>query len=278
MNIFRLFLLLAISLPLAVAAQEGPIKVRADLWFPINGEPRAARPGFGIEILNAVWGAAGYRIDYQLTPWSRSLELVHTGQADCVIGAYPGDAPELLYPHEPLGFDGVGLYTLTGNDVDYQGPESLNELRVGVIGSYSYGAQLDAWVEVNQESPNLDVMRGSEALDKNIRKLLSGRLDVLLESPLVMQTRLEALKLEERITLAASVTPPMPVFVACGASRAARQWLKVHDDGLKRLQREGELAEIYRRYGIDPEKQRAMREAWPGRAPDGSSRPLKDQH
>lgn len=268
MTPLRSLVLLACLLPAAPGADDNRIALRADLWFPINGEPRAARPGFGIEILNAVWAPAGYSIDYRLMPWRRSLELVRGGKADCVIGAYLTDAPRMLYPLEPLAFDGVALYALSDREVNYDGPETLRSLRVGVIGGYSYGAEFDAWVAANQDSPDVQVMQGSEALDKNVRKLLSGRLDVLVESPLVMQARLEAMNLESRIRRVATVREAMPLFVACGSGRGAREWLKVYDRGMTRLRENGRLADIYRRYGIDPEAQEQMRAGWPGTAPD----------
>lgn len=272
MTLLRTSLFL-LAMPVLVWSGETRIELRADLWFPVNGEPRAARPGFGIEILNAVWAPAGYQINYRLMPWRRSLDLVNTGKADCVIGAYLTDAPDMLYPLEPLAFDGIELYMLADRQLDYRTPDSLLGYRVGVIGGYSYGAEFDAWLTRHADSPDVDVMHGPDALEKNIRKLLSGRLDVLVESPLVMQAKLEAMNLEEEVHRVGSVTEAMPIFVACGAGRGAREWLRLHDEGLRGLRENGRLDQIYRRYGIDAERQERMRANWPGRAHQGVSPP-----
>lgn len=275
MTVLRRWLSLLLICSLTAAAGERSIELRADLWFPVNGKPHAARPGFGIEILNAVWAPAGYDLDYQLMPWRRSLDLVHAGKADCVIGAYLTDAPEMLYPLEPLAFDGIALYMLAGRTLDYRGPASLSDYHVGVIGGYSYGAEFDAWVDGNRDNPKVAVMQGSEALEKNIRKLLSGRLDVVVESPLVMQTMLEAMNLSGQIHRVASVSEAMPIFVACGPGRGAREWLRVYDQGIRELRESGKLAGIYRRYGIDFETQEQMRRSWPGRVHGTVSPPAK---
>ena len=39
------------------------ISVRADVWMPYNGEPGAEKPGYGIEILKAVFGPQNIEID-----------------------------------------------------------------------------------------------------------------------------------------------------------------------------------------------------------------------
>jgi polar amino acid transport system substrate-binding protein len=248
-----------------VSAQT--ISVRADRWFPVNGDPRAARAGFGIEILDRAWSAAGYQLDYALQPWTRSLNMVKQGAADCVIGAYLTDAPEFHFPDEPLAFDSAALYTLKDHPLDYSGPDSLLDVRLGVIDSYSYGARFDQWLAQRGEDSQVQVVSGGEALDRNIRKLLSGRLDAVVESPLVMQAKLEAMNLTGHIHRRADISEPMPIFVACRPDEDSLAWLQAFDREMRKLRESGAVEQIYQRYGIDPTDQRLLREKWEQRSP-----------
>lgn len=250
--------------------QAETISVRADQWFPVNGHPDAARPGFGIEILNEVWRSPDYRIDYRLMPWSRSLEMVRSGQHDCVIGAFVTDAPDFRFPREPLAFDSAAVYVSRGSSLEYNGLDSLESVRLGVIGSYSYGAAFDDWLARHADSKTVEVMKGSDALERNIRKLLSGRLDALVESPLVMESKLKKMNLSERIEHLAPVSDPMPMFVACSPVLDARPWLDAFDKGMVHLRESGQLEAIYRRYGIDAARQLELRRRWSGRAAESA--------
>jgi polar amino acid transport system substrate-binding protein len=257
----------AVVAPLRAA---DPIDLRADLWFPVNGHPQAARPGFGIEILRRIWPPGGYALQYRLQPWSRSLNLVREGRADCVIGAYPTDAPDFRYPGEPLAFDSAALYVADSTRLRYDGLDSLLGLRLGAIADYSYGARFDQWLERHAGRVDVKMIAGKNALEKNLRKLISGRLDVLVASPLVMQAKLESMRLASRVRMVTEISDPMPIFVACTPAERSRAWLEAYDQGLRRMRADGTLDAIYRRYGINPERQSILRRRWMTRhTPDG---------
>ncbi|PKM22507.1 MAG: hypothetical protein CVV10_03945 [Gammaproteobacteria bacterium HGW-Gammaproteobacteria-14] len=226
------------------------IRLRADNWFPVNGDPAAARPGYGIEVLSRVWSR--YTLDYRLMPWARSLDAVRAGDADCVIGAFPGDAPDLLYPQQPLGTDGVGVYALQADSWTYDGVESLQWRNVAVISEYSYGDVLDQWLADPRNAIRIQMAHGAEALEGNIRKLLAGRVDVLLESPMIMKNALRRLNLDHLVQLAGEGQAAQPFYIACtpGNPRVA-EWLEAFDQGVQGLKDSGEWGELLSRYGIE---------------------------
>jgi polar amino acid transport system substrate-binding protein len=234
----------------ALAADE--IRLRADDWFPVNGAPGAAEPGFGIEALQQIWGAAGHTLDYQLMSWSRSLDAVRADNADCVIGAYRDDAPDLRFPAEPLGREGVGVYVRAADDWQYRGPESLARRSVAIINEYSYGPQLDAWIADSRNATRLQMAYGAEALEGNVRKLLAGRVDVVFEAPMVMTTTLKRLDLDRFVRLAGEGKAPAPFYIACSATNPrVPQWLSQFDEGVQRMRASGEWQALLARYGLD---------------------------
>jgi polar amino acid transport system substrate-binding protein len=243
--------LLLILASLAGLTQADTIRLRSDAWFPLNGDPGAVRPGFGIEALQRIWGPAGYRLDYQLMSWSRSLEAVRDGQADCVIGADEEEAGDLLIHREPLGTDATKLYVRAADLWRFNSIEDLGRRSVAVISDYSYGEALDAWLSDSRNATRIQMAYGADALEGNIRKLLAGQVDVVPESPMVMSNALRRLNLERFVTVAGVASPPAPFYVACTAGNAeAEVWLATLDEGLRRLRASGEWQALLSEYGV----------------------------
>jgi polar amino acid transport system substrate-binding protein len=99
--------------------------------------------------------------------------------------------------------------------VAYTGPDSLARRSVALINEYSYGPELDAWIGDSRNATRIQMAYGAEALEGNVRKLLAGRVDVVLESPMVMSTTLERLGLERFVRLAGEGKAPAPFYIAC---------------------------------------------------------------
>ncbi|MGB1222216.1 MAG: substrate-binding periplasmic protein [Alcanivoracaceae bacterium] len=246
-------LLLAVSALAGAPCLAQSLSVRADYWYPVNGEPDAERPGFAIEILRAIFQPLGIAVDYRLSGWSRSLEMAHIGQIDCVVGAYAGDAPELLYPATAMAVDDTAMYVVTGNNWRYQGLSSLDGLTVGVIADYSYGEQMDAYLAGRFGDPLLQYLHGKHPLERNVQKLLAGRVDVLIESPLVMEAMLGGSPHAGKLVEAGRMNLRQRIYVACSPARdTSAQILTLFDQGMEKLHRQGELRRIMARYGLDP--------------------------
>lgn len=244
--------LTALCLVVSVPADE--ISVRADEWYPVNGVPEAPRPGFAIELLSRIWADSGYSLDYRLAPWQQSIDQTRRGEVDCIVGAYRGDAPDLLFPEQHLIVDQVTFFVRDGEPWRYQGLASLEQTTVAVIEGYAYGEPLDSWLAGHQGDPELLVASDNNALEDNIRALLEGRVDVLVESTLVMSAKLEEMNLTGRLTSAGTLEERNPVYVACSpAGEKSREYLELFDQGMEALRESGELEEILERYSIPAE-------------------------
>lgn len=225
------------------------ISIRADEWFPINGQPDAAKPGFMIELARRIFEEAGHQVDYRLMPWERALDSVRKGEFDCVVGAYKEDAPDFVFPSENWGVDDTGFFVREGDDWHYSGPPSLLQRKVAVINGYAYGDTLDQLIEANPSV--FQGLGGSDALEKNIKKLEAGRADVIIESPAVMRAKLKEMGVSG-IVLAGTLDEPSDLFIACSPAKASsRQYVALVDEGTAKLRASGELARIMASYGLE---------------------------
>lgn len=231
------------------ATHADTVTIRADHWYPMNGTPGAANPGFMIEIAQQALAKGGHTVDYALMPWERALYSAQKGQIDCVVGAYKSDAPDLLFPENSQGIDTVAAYVKKGSAWRYSTLDALKSIKLGAISGYGYGDTIDAYIEKNPQSVQLTV--GDTALDQNIKKLAAGRIDALIESPAVFDTKLKELKLEGHFEQAGTLSDVENLYIACSpVKESSKTYVKLISEGTEALRQSGELAKILEKYGL----------------------------
>lgn len=227
------------------------VSIRADAWYPINGEAGSATPGYMIEIAQTILIDNGHSLDYQTMPWERSLAEVRTGKYDCVVGATPGDAEDFVFPEESWGEFESTFYVKKGSSWRYADLDSIKNIKVGVIGGYAYSDEFDAYVAENKSSAMVQVLNANNALEQNIKKLNAGRIDTVVESHLVMKAKLMEMGLADNIVPAGALTESEPIFIACSPAKASSKiYSKLFSDGIQKLRASGQLKTILDKYGL----------------------------
>ena len=224
------------------------ITIRADYWYPMNGDPNSEKPGYMIELAKAIFEPNGIAVDYQLMPWPRAIQQVRLGHHDCVVGAYKESVPDFTFAHDHWGMDQTLFYKLKGDTWEYTG--NLDDLigrKVGVIRAYSYGAELDkVFKSLNAQSAS-----GDNAIETNIKKMFSGRIDTLIESYYVMQTKLSELNLTKRIVSAGDSQQGQPMYLACSPeSKRSKRFIRIVNEAMPKLKNNGQLKRILNKYDI----------------------------
>lgn len=244
----RTLLLALASITLAHAEQ---ITIRADLWYPHNGDPKSPAPGYMIEIANELFKAQGVDVNYETMPWERALTMTRNGEVDCVVGAATGDAPDFVFPKEALGRDQPIAFVKKGNAWKYSGVASLANVKVGVIEGYSYVADVDEYIEKNKGSANIQSVTGDTPLEQNIRKLAAGRIDVVIESRPVFLATAGKLGMSDTFAEAGAVGEANNLFIACSPKRdSSKRFAQILSDGIPMLRANGKLKAILAKYGL----------------------------
>ncbi len=230
-------------------ASADTITIRADSWYPINGDPGSDKPGYMIELAKKILGDAGHTVDYRLMPWERAVDEVRQGNIDCVVGAYIEDAPDFVYPSESWGLDESRFFVKQGDPWRFEGLDSLANIKLGLIGGYAYGEDFDQYIEANPDVGQF--VKGDNALEKNIKKILGGRITATVESPLVMQAKLKDMGLQADIVAAGNLGEPSDMFIACSPAKSSSKALvELIDTGTQNLRASGELQDILDKYGL----------------------------
>lgn len=234
------------------------VTVLSDVWYPVNGDPSASKPGYMVEIARTILANHGHTLDYRLAPWKRSILEVRRGNADCIIGAYKTDAPDFIFPDNAWGKAEFNFYTKSDSAWSYQGLSKLEDTRIGVIAGYSYSMELDQYIVEKRASQNIQVTSGDNALEQNLRKLFASRLDAIVSFKPVVMEKLAQLKSDGKLSqtsglrLAGTLEAPQLLYIACSPNKASsKYYTRIFSQGIVDLRQSGELQKILSKYGIE---------------------------
>jgi len=180
-----------------------------------------------------------------------SITMVRKGSFDCVVGADTNDAPDFIFTEKTWGFIKPVFYVKKGKTWKFTGIDSLKHVRLGVIGSYAYSEELDKYVSQNKDSDKVQVVKADKALRQNIGKLLSNRLDVVVEFDLIMDAKLNELGYSQDVVPAGELTSGEPLYLACGPNKpSSAKYVDMFSSGIIKMRENGTLQKILDKYGL----------------------------
>ncbi len=222
----------------------------ADPWLPFNGGIDDPHPGYLIEIAKAVFEPAGTKVVYKNVNWARAVEDARQGKVDAIAGAFVSDAPDFVFPKEPLGIVENHFYVKKESPWRYQGISSLEKISLGVINGYSYGS-LDDYVSKNKNNfERIQMVSGENALEQNIKKLMAGRIDAVVEVKSVFQYLIKN-RPEAAALVDAGGLPRIEVFIAFSPSHPqSKKRAEFLSQGVQSLRKNGRLKTILESYDL----------------------------
>lgn len=242
------------SAALATPALADDIRIRADPWLPYSGGSEMNPAGYMVDMAKAIAEANGHTIQYRTMPWANALEVVREGKADCVVGAYLSDAEGFAFPEVGWGPSGNVFWGLAEQPWRFDGVGSLDAVKVGVIEEYSYGDELDAYIEQHKADANrLEVVPAvGRGIVRLLARLIGKRVDAIIEDRNVLAYALEQSKMEPgRIISLGETGEPESVYIACTpAHPRGQQYADLFGKGTAQLRASGKLAEILARYNL----------------------------
>ncbi|WP_170230585.1 substrate-binding periplasmic protein [Roseibium hamelinense] len=233
--------------PFGAEVEARDLVFAADEWCPVNCEPGSENPGYMVEITRAVFEPLGYTVTYETINWSRALLYARQGRYDGVFAGTPDEAPGFVFPEEPQGRYIIGLFARAGDPWTYEGAQSLSGKVVGMVQDYSYGAEIESQIE---EHAIKSYSGGDTPVRLNIRKLMAGRIDLVVEDVNSFRATAQQLGVEQDTKLEETFLED-DLFLALSPAKEDSRELADHlDAGIRRLRDSGELDRIMRKYGL----------------------------
>lgn len=234
-----------------IANANQVIKLRADHWCPYNCDPGSENPGFLIEVSEYILEQNGYQLDYQLLDWSKAKDEAESGYINGIIGAYKNDAKDFIFHDIPLAVSIQNFYTQKDNKWSYQNILSLNNKRIGIIAGYTYGNQLDQYIDKNIVDEKLIfVAVGNEELEINIAELMDSKIDAFIIDQSVLKNYMKN-DVRANLISEAGLANQASVYIAFAPNNPdSKKLAQIMDDGIKEMHDSGLLKKIADKYGI----------------------------
>jgi polar amino acid transport system substrate-binding protein len=231
---------------------EKRIVLVADAWPPYNNDVGSEREGFMIDVARAVFEPRGYEVDYLNVPWRRALAGTRDGTYDGAVAASRTEGPELVFPECELLRTHPAFYVRSDSTWEFRGPSSLDGVALGAIRGYDYVDWLNNYIDANQGRPErVQVVSGDSPLQQNLRKLVAGRIDVLVDNEGTIRYVARQLGLLDRIRPAGSDPTESLCYIPFSpATGRGQEQAAILSRGIRELHASGELARLLSSYDI----------------------------
>lgn len=235
-----------LSTPLAADT----IRLRADEWCPYNCEPGSDRPGYMIEIAQEALGRAGHQVDYATLNWQRSVEETRQGRFEAIVGAVTDEAPDFVFP-VPLGRNRDGYAMRRGATFDPSAVEPLRDLAVGAIRGYEYRGAVGAYIDrYGDDARRVQLLAGDDALPQNLRKLVAGRVDLIVDDVNRLHTLITGMDIRDQVEIVFEDESDAVFIAFSPANPRSGDYAEQLSSGVEELRASGRLREILARYGL----------------------------
>ena len=225
------------------------ITLSADVWEPYNGKPESAKPGYAVEMIKTIFAKKGITVNYTVLPWARAVDAASKGEIAGVFGALTDDAPGFVFPKEEINVSRSSFITVKSGSWNYEGIESVKKIKIGAVADYSYFDEIDSYFET-AIAPSVQKMSGDNPLDQNFKKLVAGRIDVLIEDANVIDFYLASTKQAALIRKAGTVGNEK-IFIAFSPKNPkSAEYAKILDEGIVEMRKNGQLKALLANYGL----------------------------
>lgn len=237
------------------------LKVCYDQWAPMTMFPAdsSTERGVVIDMLEHIYTAEGYDIQYYEVPLARGLDMVAEGLCDML--------PEYLYSERSAQafeyaqqetFSYPSAFVVRKEDTwRYEGVESLRGRRIATGPGWDYSsmsAGYQAYIDDPRNVDFVEVIAGNDDVVNRIFEMISeNRVDVYVDNKLVLQHVLNQMNLSEELSI---VQPGLennlvekPIFSMRIPEAERQELIRIWNEG--RLSLKGEMEDkILRKYNV----------------------------
>ena len=160
-NLLLLSLVLLLVCP-AYGQDITSIDLVTDQWDDCTN---ADETGLYFDIVRAVYEPEGINVNIQFASYDESKEIVLGGKADALIGPYPGEMENVIYPSYHIFIDDITAVYPAGTVWD--GEETLQSGKCVWIKGYDYDKYLSSsvdFVEADSQEQAYEMLAKGEAL------------------------------------------------------------------------------------------------------------------
>jgi polar amino acid transport system substrate-binding protein len=217
--------------------------------FEENGTVDSKMPGFSVEIVNSVFANLGYDIVYETAPFLRQIQAVENGRFTALVGVYRNEAPNLIFPLEPIGMTRNCFYTKVGHTWQYKSLKDLSSVTIATVRGYTYG-EIDSYIKAN-DTKVVKLVGGEAYMMKRLTKMVDfDRVTAFVQDVAVAEYFFKTEGLKGRYQQAGCL-PFIETMIGFSPNDLRTSaFVQGFDVEIAKLRGSGELRKILTKYGI----------------------------
>lgn len=189
------------------------LSLAATQWCPYVCENNDNMPGIAIEYLTYLTAQLDIELKVSFFPWSRALHTVKSSQLHGLVTAVKSEAPSLKFSTVPTMTYQSCFFTSPNSNWQYQGKDSLTEIKLGVIANYGYGEPIDSYLKKTEHHEHIVQLSGNSGISRLIKLLAAKRLDAYIADKIVSQWVKKQEKLNYQLKIAGCLNA-QPFYIA----------------------------------------------------------------
>ncbi|MCP4135829.1 MAG: transporter substrate-binding domain-containing protein [bacterium] len=246
-NSYPLFItvLILIFSNMVIANEKNVSLVTEPSWAPFYGK-NLKNGGYLTEIIRQAFKVKGYNITVDWKPWKRAVVESEMGVYNGLLGTYYNkERAKKLAFSDPIDKDEIVFFSKKGRGIKYKKLTDLEPYVIGTGVGFTYTKEFDS-ADYLKKYPVVYT-------EQNIRKLLSNRIDLFVDSKKVVLHIIKK-KLPKHIGALEILTPELETqYFHIGFSKKNphhKQLVKDFNQGLKIIKKNGTIDAIKKLYGI----------------------------
>lgn len=242
-RMFRLLCFLAGGMLAASAVAQDRLRL-VTLEYPpyIINAPGGAE-GLAASIVREVFARMNQPISIEFYPWSRSLRMLASGEADALFTIKHTQERErtMLFPRESLLSQDYVFFVRKDSNLRFNGDfASLANATIGLVRNTSYGTRFDTAL-ARGGFPKLEYANDYEHI---FRMLLAGRVDAVICSHLVGLSFLRQMNGVDQVTVSGPPAETAVSYLVFTRARDTRKLAEAFDQALAAMRRDGTLTRL----------------------------------
>ncbi|WP_234903360.1 substrate-binding periplasmic protein [Agrobacterium vitis] len=237
-SVFRLAVLSSMVFMTATAMAQDSIVFTTEDYPPYNFRENGVDKGVGYEQVEMIMKGLSIPYTIEMMPWARAIAMAETEPMTCVFTAAHIPEREGRFKWvEPLAIDRNIIMSRKGSGIQVHNVEEARK--------YIVGTQRDDYTQALLERHDFPRIDLAANLDLTIKKLESGRIDLMPVSEKFYHKLVdEGHPLEQQFVLT-----EQKFAIACNKSMPDALMARMQD-GLDRLIADGTQARLSREYGL----------------------------
>lgn len=250
-SLIAIGLIIGLNMPICLAQAE-TIKMATIDFPPFTSDPgkESGREGFMTDVVRYALKSAGYDLEVKMMPYARAVKQTRDGDVDGIVVVGKLFAPDLVYPEVPVVSQRCVFIVRKGTNWKYNGVDSLKTMKIGIVKGYHYvDEDLQTYLLSEENANKVDVLHGVDTTERNIKKLLEGRIDIYLEGEFSALYILNKLGVRDKVVFAGFTNNSFDDYIGFSPkSKKAAELASLMSKTIMDLKKTGKLKDFINPY------------------------------